>query len=385
MGKKIILKTAVVMILAAVIVCASSLCAFADEELIPDLPEDEWQGFVDSVPDDVKDRLDGHSFENEQELAKTAERMTSSEYITSVVLDVIGVELSSVLKFFFALCALVMVSAVFNAIGEGSDNSALSATLRFSSVGAMISYVIYIQFKHFELLEDFFSKLGGLFAGMIPVSSAIWAMGGNISTAGVGAASFSVMLSVSEAIFSYTLVPVCCILTVMGFCDSLCGDIRLGKLLGAIKKIYNFIIVLVMTVLLASLAAQTTLAASADTTAAKAARLVSGTVIPVLGGSVGETLRTVAAGIAYMKNAFGIGGIMMIAVLVLPTLMSLLLSRLAFLLCAGFADMLGCSSESRLLDSLGEVYGTMLAVCASAAALFIMALYVFMRSVIAIA
>ena len=312
-------------------------------------------------------------------------QMSSGEYLTSVLIDVIGVELRSTLGFFFGLCALVIVAAVFGAIGGGSENPSLVAALRFCSVGGLISYVIFIQVEHFEALDGFFSKLGGLFAGMIPVTATIWAMGGNVSTASVGTASFSVILGVSEAIFSYTLIPVCCILTVLGFCDSIGGEIKLGKLLSAIKKIYNFMLVFIMTVLLASLAAQTALAASADTTAAKAARLVSGSVIPILGGSVGETFRTVAAGISYMKNVFGIGGIIMVAITVLPTLLSLLLTRLAFLLCAGFADMLGSSSESRLLDSLGEVYGTMLAVCAGASALFVMALYIFMRSVVAIA
>ena len=159
----------------------------------------------------------------------------------------------------------------------------------------------------------------------------------------------------------------------------------MGKIMNAIKKIYNFVLTLVMTVLLSSLAAQTALAAAADSTAARTARLVSGTMIPVLGGSVGETFRTVSAGVSYLKNVFGIGSIIMIALLVLPVVITIVLTRFTFLLGAGLADMLGCSAEARALENLGEVYGTMLAVVSGVGVMFIMALCIFMQSVIAVA
>ena len=139
-----------------------------------------------------------------------------------------------------------------------------------------------------------------------------------------------------------------------------------------------------MTVLLSALSAQTSIAASADTAAARTARLVSGTVIPVVGGSVGETFRTVAGGVVYLKNIFGIGGILMIVLLVLPLGVSVLLTRFVFLICGGIADMLGCSGEAKLLENLGEVYGCMSGVVAGVCVMFIMALCIFMQTVVAV-
>ena len=140
-----------------------------------------------------------------------------------------------------------------------------------------------------------------------------------------------------------------------------------------------------MTILVTSLGAQTTISAAADGIASKAARAVSSNVIPVVGGSVGETLRTVASGVSYMKDIIGVGGIIFIAVLVLPTLITLILTRLAFLLAAGVADMLGCDGESRLLGEIGGVYGMFVAVCAMASVMFIIAMYIFLKCTVAIA
>jgi hypothetical protein len=193
------------------------------------------------------------------------------------------------------------------------------------------------------------------------------------------------MLSLCEGVWSKTVIPVCCILAVLGICDAMSEEVRTGKIMNAVKKIYNFILGAIMAVMLSSLAAQTALAASADTAAARAARLVSGTVIPVVGGSIGETFRTVAAGVTYLKNLFGIGGIIAIVMLVLPIGVSVLLTRFVFLICGGIADMLGCSVEARLLENLGEVYGCMLGVIAGASVMFVMALCIFMQTVVAVA
>ncbi len=362
-------------------VCILPICA---ESGSTSLPEKEWSDFEDSLPDEVVERLPNGSLDSEDELFESISEMSEEKYLAEVFLDIAGVELGGALKLFFTLAALIILASVFSAFCEGVGNSALNTAVRFCSVGALISAVIYIQYEHFTLIEELFGKIETMVGGMIPIVASIWAMGGNVSTASVGSASFGVMLGVSQSIFAKTLIPVCCVLTVFGFCGSLTDEFKTGRIMSALKKTYVFVLGLVMTLLLSALGAQTTLASAADTTAARTARLVSGTVIPVLGGSVGETFRSVAAGVTYLKSVFGVGAIIMIALLVLPALTAILLTRLVFLLCAGLADMLGCGNEAALLECMGEVYGFMLAVISGVAVMFVLALYIFMQTVVAV-
>ena len=376
---KIGIRTVIVLILLL------TLMPFDVSAAFPDLPNEEWDSFDGAVPDDIKDALGSNAFDSEEKYFEEIEKISKSENIAALILDTVGLKLGEVGKLFLLILSLLVLAALFSAVSDGVDNPALSSALRFCSSGALCGSVVYIFYSHFGMLEEFFEKLGTMMNGMIPITASIWAMGGNVSTAGAGSATFYVMLSLCEGIWSKTVIPVCCVLTVLGFCDAMSEEVRTGRIMNAVKKIYNFILGLIMTVLLSSLAAQTALAASADTTAARAARLVSGTVIPVIGGSVGETFRTVAAGVSYLKNIFGVGGIVMIILLVLPIGISVLLTRFVFLICGGIADMLGCSVEARLLENLGEVYGCMLGVIVGASTMFIMALCVFMQTVVAVA
>ena len=112
--------------------------------------------------------------------------------------------------------------------------------------------------------------------------------------------------------------------------------------------------------------------------------MVSSTVIPVVGGSVGETLRTVAAGVQYLKSVVGIGGILLVAFLLLPTLLSLIMTRFVFLLASGIAEILGCENEGKFLSELGNLYGCMIAVVSMSSVMFILALTIFVKSMVAI-
>ena len=360
--------------------CTLSVSASADSGLIG---EQKWQELEKSLPEELREEL-LEGVNGVEDYADTVISKSGSEELISKILDVVSIEIVDILKLFLAILALTVISAVFGTAGASIADASLNGAIRLCSVGSMLVLIVYAQYEHFLRIESFFDSLGTLMRAMIPMCAGIWAMGGNVSTATVGSASLFLMLSVCEGLLRNSVIPVCCVMSVLGLCDAMSDEMKTGRLLGAIKKIYTVFLGFIMTLLLSSLSAQTAIAASADTTASRTARLLSGNLIPIIGGGVGETLRTVGGGVAYLKNVFGIGGIIMIVYLLLPIGMSVLLTRVVFLLSGGIAEMLGCSNEARLLGHLGEIYGSMLAVISGVCVSFVLALCVFMQTVIAV-
>ena len=344
-----------------------------------------WEEFVNSLPQSVTDSFENGALEDVESFGESVSEMSSARYVIGKILDCIGLELRGSLTLFCSLCALLVLNASLSGASGTFLGADLGGAVRFCSAGAIFASVIYSQYGHFESIEMFFDSLGSLMRAMIPIGASLWAMGGNIVSASSGSATLYIMLGVSEGLFRTTVTPVCSVMSVLNLCDAMSDGMRTGRMLGAIRRIYSFFLCSVMTLLISCLAAQTALSASADGVAARTARLVSGSFIPILGGSVGETLRTVASGVGYLKNIFGVGGILMIFSLLLPVCISTLLFRAVFLVSGGIADMLGLASEARLLDGLGEVYGTMLAVVTSVSVMFLLSLCIFMQSVVAVA
>lgn len=359
----------------------SASCAEASVSI----PEAEWEGFGESVPEEALDYFPDGALDSSENYAQAIEEMTEPENIISVLLELSGVEAGEALRLLVIISGVLLVSAVLSVIGSQSENQTLCAVMRFCSLGALFCSVGYTFYLHFERLELFFERIAMLVNGMIPVTASLWALGGNVTTASAGSATLYCFLTVIEKLWASSAIPVCALLIMLGFCDVLCSELRTGRVVGTVKRIYGFFLGLSMTVLLSSLAAQTTLTAVADGVSARAGRLVSSTVIPIVGGNLGEALRTVASSVTYLKSIFGVGGIVMIALLTLPMAISVLLTRFVFGICSALADIIGCGEEAKLLSSFSDAYGCMLAVVSGVGMMLVLSLCIFMKTAVAAA
>ena len=381
---RILLKILSVMLLAISFLLILSLSVSADEGAIS-IPQEEWEKFEQGIPEDALQYFESGALENEESYFGAIENMSTPKAIAIVLIELFGIEARATINLLLLLMGVVLISAALSSVSEQSDNKTLVAVMRFCSLGALFSSVGYMFYSHFERLEEFFARIATFVNGMIPVTASIWAMGGNVTTATAGSATLYCFLTVFEKLWASSALPMFALLLMLGFCDVLCSELKTGRVIGLLKKIYGFFLGLSMTVLLSSLAAQTTLTAVADSVSARAGRLVSSTVIPIVGGNLGEALRTVASSVRYIKSIFGVGGIIIIALITLPMAISLLLTRLVFGICSTFADILGCSQESKLLSSFSEAYGCMLAVVCGVGMMFVLSLCIFMKTVVAVA
>ena len=375
-------KIVIFIILSAILFITLSVPSFAKDT--GDMP-DGYRDAVDSLGEEGAEHLkDGMYSDDPSVVGEAVSQMSDSRFWIEVVFDEIENRLSSTALLFAKLCGLLVLASVFGALGRSLSSDTLSGAVRFCTTTAIFAAIIHIQAEHLRSVEQFFGRLLAMMGTMIPVTGTVWAMGGNVGTASVGTSALYVFLNVCEGLCAKSLLPVCCLFTALALCNTLSPEMGLRGFSGTLKKIYTFFLGMIMTILMATLSSQTTLSAAADSTTARAARLVSSNVIPMVGGAVGDTLRTVATSVQYLKSVVGIGGIILILLLLLPVLISLILTRLVFLLCSGVAEMLGCDTESRFLSEIGGVYGIMIAVVSISSVMFIFALTVFSKTVVAL-
>lgn len=369
-----------VFIIFFIIMLLTPLPASADDGV--GLPT-EYNGITDALPEFIKDLLPEEMLDADT-AGQGLESLMSAEQIFDIFGRLVGEGLPAALKLLCTLVGLTVLSALIRALVSSAESSALSGSFGLCSSLTVFATVIATEVKHLgrtvELLED----LNALMASMIPITASVWAMGGNISTASLSGATFYAFLALCERLCVKTVTPVCLMITAASLCGAISSDVKLGGISGAVKKTYNFTSGLMMSLLVALLGMQTTLTSASDGLAAKTAKLVTSTVIPVVGGSIGDTLRSVAGSVTYVKSVFGISAIIFIVLLAAPTLITVLLTRTVFIITGAIADMLGCERESRLLSQMSDVYGCMIGVLSMSAVMFILGLGIFVKSTVAI-
>ena len=340
---------------------------------------------IDRLPNEISDKLpEGIYSDNIDEVKNSAEELMSAEYLFSFFSELLSTDIGEAIALLGKICGLLVLSSVFSAIKTSITSSALAAAFEFCTTCSLFAAFVSMLITQINAVSLFFERLNSLMLGFIPITCAVWAMGGNVGTAASAGGTLYVFLGFCEFLCAKAIIPVSSLCVAFALCRGVSPSINFSGFSSALKKCYTFLLGLIMTVLLAVLSTQTILTTASDSVAARGAKMITATVIPVVGGAVSETLRTLGASVQYIKSVVGVSAIAMIILLLLPTLISLLVTRFVYILSGSVADLLGCERESKLIGDIGGVYGLMIAAVSMASVMFILGLNIFIRSTVAV-
>jgi stage III sporulation protein AE len=350
--------------------------AFAEQVDI----SEEYNAFIDALPDELNDRVSGDKLG--ESLQNDAALLTDWDYILGELSEITGLGIRSALKTLAVLVGLILISAtlrsLFDAVGGRVPQILLLCT-----GGAVCAAAISIQYGAICNAADYLSDLSLLMNAIMPPTVSLYAMGGNVATAGVSAGAFGIFLNICENFLAKTVIPFSGVCLAFSLIGTVSGSLDLRGISGTVKKTYTTVLSFLMMLFSTVLAAQTALASAADSVSLRATKFVAGSVIPILGGSVGESIKTLATGISVLRKSLGVTGIMLIFLLFMPVLISLLLTRAANGIAASFATMLGCEREGEVLRELASMYGYICGTMAMCSVTFIFTLALLISSGVA--
>ncbi|MBQ2734810.1 MAG: hypothetical protein IJF33_03165 [Clostridia bacterium] len=344
---------------------------FAEEdstEISEKMPE-EYQSLLDTIPEDIAALLpDGIFSSDSSEVSEAVRELSHFSYLLNTLLSLVGAHIGDCMKLLSLLCGILLLSAVFRTVRASIGSDGLGHAFSFCTTLVVTISLITQGYRSLKGVTTYFSTLTALTTACIPLMAVLYAMGGNVTAAVASSAGLSVFLTVLENLVSRSILPFCSICMAFALVSALDPSLRMGTLLATVKKNYTTVLAFLMMLLLAMLGAQTTLGAHSDTLAMRSAKFAVGNLIPVVGGSVSELLRTVSAGVGYLRGTVGICGVLLLVLTLLPTLIELFLLRVTWQLAASFADLLGCDGEKKLLDESASLLGFLIAavsICAS--------------------
>lgn len=360
---------AVFIVLAVVCVTITSSATEYD-----DISED-YEQLLDGIPEDVADMLPNGLYSQDiDEIHGAVDQMSGFEYIVDTVMNVLGLELGNGLKLLATLLSVIVLSALLRTVSSLMRSNMIKNVVGICGTAAVMGAVIMLQYDSISMVKNFLDRLNVLANSMIPIMGTLYTMGGNVASAAVNNSAMMIFLTVCETLCNRTVMPVTVLCLGFALASAFSSYVDLTGIAAFVKKSYTVLISFVMMLLMTVLAAQSTLASASDGIAARAAKFVAGNFIPVVGGSVGESLKTVAGSVKYIRSTVGVAGIIIIVLLLLPTIISVITIRLAIMLSGTAARMLGCREEARLLGELTSIYGYFLAVICACSVMFIFAL-----------
>ena len=332
---------------------------------------DGYKEFINSIPSDIEKQLpDAMYSDSIEDIAHGVKEISGIKFLLKEISRCLFSGLNDALPYAVTVLGMLVISSLARIISNSfsPDSGALMESVCSLCVfGAVITGSIGC----IEKVNEYFDNLIALASSYIPLSGALYSMGGNIATAVSSSASFGIVLTLCELIMTYTVIPVFCFCLCIALCSSFERSQALLTIGGIVKKNYIFILSLIMAILSVSISAQTFISAKADNFTMRGAKFVISSFIPHFGGSVSQSLGSVATSVELLRGAVGIGGVIIILLMLIPTVVEIAIIRLIYSVCASVAGMLGCNAESGLLGEISSLYGYLFSVSAICSSVFI--------------
>ncbi len=356
-----------------------------EDESRTDVLPAEYLDFLDRLPENVKELLPKEVFSDDPAtVASAVEEMSSLSFLLRTALSMLGLHFNDCLMLLARLVGLVLLSAVIRSIKVTFLKESVAAACTFLINLVMLIALLSAGYETVLSVKDYFRTLGELTGALLPLTATLYAIGGNVSTAAASSSGLSVFMTVLEEFVGASILPFCSVCLAFCAIGAMNPSQRTGTLLSTVKKNYTLALTFLMMLLITMLAAQTTLTARADTLAMKSAKFAAGNLIPVVGGSVSELLRSVSAGVSYLRGTVGVCAVILLLLTLLPTLAELLLLRLTWQLGASFADLLSCDGEKRLMEEFASLCGYLIAAASICSSVLLLSLTLFIRCASAI-
>ncbi|MGM9681069.1 MAG: hypothetical protein ACI3XR_06145 [Eubacteriales bacterium] len=332
--------------------------------------------FWASVPDGVRDLLPDDT--DPASIATAVDGSDLLNWIGKLIRNGAG----QALTFFCLLLALVLLSTLAERIGSTltSGGSAIFCWISSLCIGLLLYRTL------FGLLSDVqncLDEINAFMTSMGTVLSALYLAGGNAIASGVQMGWLALLLTLTEKLSYYLLLPILELSFSASLITALTGNVNLRPFAKSLRNLTTGLLTLCMTVLSVILSFQTTLAAASDSLSMRAMKAAAGNV-PIIGGMVAESLRTLSTGLSAVKGTVGTVGVLVILLLSLTPLVTLLLMRFALNLAGSVAEAVGNERLSPMLADTAAMMGYLMAMLALFDLLFIFCLSVFVKSTAAL-
>ncbi len=251
-----------------------------------------------------------------------------------------------------SIAALMLLGALINNLGQSAGSRGVEDAGGFA-VFVYIAAVCAVAFeKASGYVESTLEDITVFVHSIIPAMSALCISSGEALTASMAHPVIFFVCSGAAMLIRKVITPLVLLRVVCSLLCAITSNDGLAEFTELFSKMHKTLLTFSMSLFAGILGISSFAATSFDNLAARGIKFAVSASVPVVGGSISEAMSSVASSAMLLKNAVGIGGVMMLfAMFILPLLKVWALS-LSFRLVAAFTAPV---AEKRAVGALRTV------------------------------
>ena len=259
-----------------------------------------------------------------------------------------------------------VVGALTGAFGEkGGGEAAFFACFTLMSTAALRCFNTAITYgtEVIDAMSLFINKLTPLL--MITLIAC-----GKVTSASTFHPVLSAAVYVISIIIRNCLVPLVTFSAILSVAGNVNNKMQISNFTKVVRSVSRWLMAAVITIFTGISAVYGFSAPALDAVSAKAIKFAVGSMVPVVGSFLSDTLETVISGTKLMKNAVGVSGIVVMCVICAVPVIKIGVMQLMLKAAAAVAEPLTDSRISKMLWEMSEAVTTVFGIVVMVAVLF---------------
>lgn len=328
---------------------------------------------------DISPYLNGEDIFNE-----TVDTLMSGDIELSPVplinkfINMFTAEARESIKIVLTLMLISVMSAVVNVLSSSfgektSSEAAFFACFTLMSGLSLQCFMTALDYgaEVIEKMTNFITKFSPAFMLMIAASGAP-----------ASAASFQPVMAGAVYVISLlvknTLVPLMTFSAVLGVAGNISDKVQISNFCRVVRSVTKWLMAAVITLFTGISAIYGFSAPALDAMSAKAVKFAVGSLVPVVGSFLSDTLETVISGTRLMKNSVGTAGIIVLILACIIPVIKIGIIQLVLRLAAAVAEPVTDTRISKMLWEVSEAVTAVFGVVIMTAVLFLINISIIM-------
>ena len=294
--------------------------------------------------------------------------------IINAIIDSIAGETKDLKSFIKTVLITGVFAGILRVISDSFGNNQVSSAGFFACFSLMtvtalevFSQVVGYGTEVIRGLCDFITKLEPVFVGLLVSAGAI-----------TQAAAFQPVITASVYVMGLIVdncvLPLTYFSAMLAIVNNLSGRIELGTLNKMIQSVSRWILVGILTVFSAILTFYGFTASSLNTVATKGIKFAVGSLVPVVGTLLSDTVETVISGAGLLKNAVGTAGMITVIVISAVPVIKIWVMMMLLKLTASFIEPFSDKKITNMLLGMSDAVTGIFAMVITAVVLFLISI-----------
>lgn len=210
-----------------------------------------------------------------------------------------------------------------------------------------------------ERAVEVLNGVSGFMVLLVPVMAGLMISTGKELT---GTSYYTVMMTAGNAVSAVSaklVSPLMNVFLALTVTSSLSAKMNLGSLCESVYKLAKWALTFVMGIFTAVLSLQTIMTSSMDNVSQKALRFAVSSLVPVVGGALGEALNTFNGSVELLKTGAGVLVIIASGLIIMPVAAECIVWQFSMFVLASAGDIMGLNTMTKIFRNVSKAVAMM--------------------------